>query len=746
MGAYGQAENFIGKGNVQAIQFSPDGEWLAIGTTALLELYETKTYQLVHQLETPVEVMDFRPDGVEIAVADKRVLRRFEVATGRELGTLEGHTDRISDLAYSPDGSQIASIDIHGGVRLWRENREIATFREAISGRFDFLLDFSPNGRQFIVVDFGRIEIWDIATAQLVSEWETESYVTTLALHPDGTQLAVGTEKGEIEFWSLQTGERTGVIDGRDAEIIGADLAADPSHAEAKVDSLAFSPDGTTLVIGFSDAVIAVWDTTSRMLSRYWVTKTRPDKEFKGWGQIGGTNYEVRGWSPLLALSPDRHTVVALADRYANVGRWEAETGRLLGRLEGYGYQNMLGPSPQIIGFSADGRRLATLGGPVRVWDTATTTIIAEMQYDNGNRATAFSPNGRYVAINHTDRRITVWDVDTATVKHVLPGAGWNWAVTFSPDSRLVAAVTYSFMVRVWEVETGKQIAELREEESGSYTSIQFSPDGKWLAAGGNGNWQSRIAIWETKAFTLQHVVKGIGPPFAFSPDSRWIAGYADNLQYKILLWNIETGKIDLELPTGLVHTYISFSPNGKWLATRIWGPDQEHYEPAVQIWDIQTNALITSLHPPDYSVIFLPDGKSVAMNHADGRLHLRPLEAILPRAIAVEPNGLRLSAWGQIKRNALLQNYPNPFNPETWIPYQLATPSPVKVHIYDLAGRRVRTLDLGRRQAGVYLERNHAAYWDGKDERGQRVPSGIYFYRLEADGFVAMRRMVILK
>src|SRR3972149_3872805 len=89
MGAYGQTEKFIGKGNVQAIQFSPDGKWLAIGTTALLELYETKTYQLVHQLETPVEVMDFRPDGVEIAVAAKRVPRRFEVTTGRELGTLE---------------------------------------------------------------------------------------------------------------------------------------------------------------------------------------------------------------------------------------------------------------------------------------------------------------------------------------------------------------------------------------------------------------------------------------------------------------------------------------------------------------------------------------------------------------------------------------------------------------------------------------------------------------------------------
>ena len=152
---------------------------------------------------------------------------------------------------------------------------------------------------------------------------------------------------------------------------------------------------------------------------------------------------------PLPTLNHDGTTIVGLADRAANVGRWDVHTGKLTGRFEGYGY-------PVELGFSDDGKYFFTGWGVARVWDTATTEIVAEMQYDNGMNAAAHSPNGRYVAISHRDRFITVWDVETATVKHVLGGASWNNSITFSPDSRLVAAVTFSFLIRVWDVETGE--------------------------------------------------------------------------------------------------------------------------------------------------------------------------------------------------------------------------------------------------------------------------------------------------
>ena len=98
-------------------------------------------------------------------------------------------------------------------------------------------------------------------------------------------------------------------------------------------------------------------------------------------------------------------------------------------------------------------------------------------------------------------------------------------------------------------------------------------------------------------------------------------------------------------------------------------------------------------------------------------------------------------------KENALFANYPNPFNPETWIPYQLAEPAEVKVVIYAADGTLVRTLSLGYQAAGMYQSKGRAAYWDGENELGEPVASGLYFYTLKVSGeFTATRKMLIQK
>jgi len=92
----------------------------------------------------------------------------------------------------------------------------------------------------------------------------------------------------------------------------------------------------------------------------------------------------------------------------------------------------------------------------------------------------------------------------------------------------------------------------------------------------------------------------------------------------------------------------------------------------------------------------------------------------------------------------SLEQNYPNPFNPETWIPYTLTEGASVIIQLYNVAGKLVRTLDLGYKDAGYYLERKKAAYWDGRNELGEQVASGVYFYVMKAGKFTATRKMVI--
>ena len=97
-------------------------------------------------------------------------------------------------------------------------------------------------------------------------------------------------------------------------------------------------------------------------------------------------------------------------------------------------------------------------------------------------------------------------------------------------------------------------------------------------------------------------------------------------------------------------------------------------------------------------------------------------------------------------EKTQLLANYPNPFNPETWIPYELATDTDVRLTIYNTQGVVIRSLQLGHQSAGYYTGRDRAAYWDGRNVLGERVASGLYFYQLETDEMSLMRKMVILK
>ena len=97
-------------------------------------------------------------------------------------------------------------------------------------------------------------------------------------------------------------------------------------------------------------------------------------------------------------------------------------------------------------------------------------------------------------------------------------------------------------------------------------------------------------------------------------------------------------------------------------------------------------------------------------------------------------------------KKTTLLPNYPNPFNPETWIPYHLAHAADVTLTIYDTKGAMVRQLDLGYQSEGYYTARAKVVYWDGCNENGESVASGVYLYQLRAEDYTALRRMVIVK
>ena len=146
-------------------------------------------------------------------------------------------------------------------------------------------------------------------------------------------------------------------------------------------------------------------------------------------------------------------------------------------------------------------------------------------------------------------------------------------------------------------------------------------------------------------------------------------------------------------------------------------------------------------------SVVQVGDTLGVTVTDPTGEVASEEFSfTVSPNDVANAVLSVTLRGVGRPNQSLLLQNYPNPFNPETWIPYQLSEAGSVTFSIYGTSGRLIRTLSLGSQPAGFYRSRGRAAYWDGRNNQGERVSSGVYFYQLSTPSFHQMKRMVIMK
>ena len=175
---------------------------------------------------------------------------------------------------------------------------------------------------------------------------------------------------------------------------------------------------------------------------------------------------------------------------------------------------------------------------------------------------------------------------------------------------------------------------------------------------------------------------------------------------------------------------------------------------PANSPVDINSDGVVNIF---DLTLVAQGIGGAAAPTVATGRVDASTIEAWITEARLADDGSIAfrqgianlenlLASLIIPQETALHANYPNPFNPETWIPYELAVPAEVTLTIYDMTGSAVRHLEVGHQTAGVYQNRNRAAYWDGRNGRGESVASGIYFYTLRAGEFTATRKMLIRK
>ena len=212
-------------------------------------------------------------------------------------------------------------------------------------------------------------------------------------------------------------------------------------------------------------------------------------------------------------------------------------------------------------------------------------------------------------------------------------------------------------------------------------------------------------------------------------------AAAAPGIQLPSTTWAFVVSGDLLETEAGVSYTVVAKNHRTGEVATRIVSSDRREFN---TVWADLTRKSVIEAGDALEVILFDDLGNIVSgpFTYKVGIEDLRKAYLSLPLTVGdVHPASTILG-----------QNFPNPFNPETWIPYQLEKSADIVLQIYDTSGRMVRTLDLGFKPQGFYMTRSTAAYWDGRNNIGEHVASGVYFYSLHTPDFSATRKMLILK
>ncbi|KAK4215173.1 WD40-repeat-containing domain protein [Rhypophila decipiens] len=387
---------------------------------------------------------------------------------GAQHQTLEGHSDSVTALAFSPDGKTLTSSSGDHTIRLW--DAATGMQQQTLKGHSDSVtaLAFSPDGKTLASSSGDHtIWLWDAATGMQQQTLKGHSsYITALTFSPDGKTLASGLADCTIQLWDTATGTHQQTLEGH----------------SGSVTALVFSPDGKTLVSSSGDNTIRLWDTATGAHQQ----------------TLEGHSYSVMA----VAFSPDGKTLASGSDDHT-IRLWDTATGALQQTLERHSHSVMA------VAFSPDGKTLASGSADctIRLWDTATGTQQQTLKrHSHSVMAVAFSPDGKTLASGSADCTIRLWDAATGTQQQTLEGHSHSvMAVTFSPDGKTLASGSADCTIRLWDAATGTQQQTL-EGHSHFVMAVAFSPDGKTLVS---GSADCTIRLWDAATGTQQQTLEG---------------------------------------------------------------------------------------------------------------------------------------------------------------------------------------------------------------------------------------------
>ena len=796
-------------GRVSAVAFSTNGKTLAWTGAGTINLWDMATQSLIAVYEDSTvfnitNCLAFSPDGKTFVTVNAHydIVKVWDINTGNTID-LGGHVE-LAPISFSIDSTMLATGG-HRGVKLWdvntgdnlaniaiepRSRVRLVSFspdRETLAYRvtgekFTRLWDvttqtqtgiienpsvaywaFSPDGKTLASAAGRIITLWDVVTGQPVATLEGHlNQIRGMTYSPDGTTLA-STSSIEIRLWDITTKQTIKTFEGE--PFTGA------------LSPAAFSPDGTLLVFHKLNVGVKVWNRMTRTMATI-------DEDY------------------FMAFLPDSSMMILRnysfqsgeTIRRETISVWDAKTSTFIAALNPLIFKRL----KQSI-FSPDGKTLAiTRGG-------STTLFEPEVVY---NQLPLFAlsninffwsiPAG--TSLIHVPLQVKAVDgvaQEIASVADLYDALGGESTVNF--------LITYDPHTQAWQgyftgadrgSSTDIALADDTGIVAGMKTSVTLQLTGDALGISGSGTVVLNQGLnlvglplnnpALTRVSTLLELdgIRGNVPVIIATDGGNFqavgragdpgdvplIGGQGFILTARQTATVAISGDAWSNASDGAAATPVALKGIDAGVTTPILalrgvvvdeGSGLKMEGVRVTVKNLSTDraaAVVTAPDKGEYRLTFVDIETARAATVGDileiSAQSPNPFIGVEPLRYTITAEDVKrsliqlpeLSAYKIPAETKLLKNYPNPFNPETWIPYRLAEDASVTLTIYDPRGQVVRALDMGHQVAAAYESRSKAIYWDGRNEFGEPVASGVYFYHLSADDYSATRKMVILK